>query len=212
MDFTDCEILPWLMVSSPEPMQATMSKRPPMSRAPATATPFGGLSRGELMSRIRGADNASTEGRFIVLLRKAGITGWRRHAALPGRPDFTWRQEQVIVFLDGCFWHSHGCGRNLTPRANAAFWRVKLAANRKRDRKVSRLLRARGWRVVRIWECHLRRRHGWCLTRLLAALGSDKALSNQFAQITRSCCSSRSPRSGRSPAGGTRPSRGGGSA
>lgn len=35
------------------------------------------------------------------------------------------------------------------------FWRRKLAANKARDRKVNRTLRAAGWRVLRIWEHEL---------------------------------------------------------
>src|SRR5262245_35077839 len=32
------------------------------------------------------------------------LKGWRRHLKLPGRPDFTFRRERVVVFVDGCFW------------------------------------------------------------------------------------------------------------
>ena len=32
------------------------------------------------------------------------------------------------------------------------FWQRKLNRNRARDRKVIRILRAQGWRVLRIWE------------------------------------------------------------
>ncbi len=44
-------------------------------------------------------------------------------------------------------------------KTNAAFWRKKLSANRSRDRLVTRTLRARGWRVLRIWEHELTRKN-----------------------------------------------------
>ena len=65
---------------------------------------------------------------------------------------------KLAVFVDGCFWHS--CPKHPTKAANnAAFWRKKLAANKARDRRVTRTLRRLGWRVVRIWEHELARKN-----------------------------------------------------
>ena len=107
--------------------------------------------RSEVMSRIRGRGNLSTEMRMIALMREHGIKGWRRHRHLPGRPDFVFLKEKVAVFVDGCFWH--GCPAHyVAPRTAAGFWRAKISGNRDRDRKNSRMLRKLGWRVVRLWE------------------------------------------------------------
>jgi G:T-mismatch repair DNA endonuclease (very short patch repair protein) len=38
------------------------------------------------------------------------------------------------------------------------FWRAKLAGNRERDRRVTRLLRRQHWAVLRFWEHQLQ--HG----------------------------------------------------
>jgi DNA mismatch endonuclease (patch repair protein) len=68
-----------------------------------------------------------------------------------GKPDFTFRAQRLAVFVDGCFWH--GCPKHGTqPRHNRSFWQRKLNRNRARDRQVNRVLRARGWRIFRIWE------------------------------------------------------------
>ena len=115
------------------------------------------LSRKErslLMSRIRGKGNEKTEVRLARLLRKAGISGWRRHLPIPGRPDFAFRKQKVAVFVDGCFWH--GCPRCFRlPKQNRAFWKAKIEGNRRRDRSVNGRLRRLGWRVIRIKECGL---------------------------------------------------------
>ena len=72
------------------------------------------------------------------------------------KPDFVFRKARMVIFVDGCFWH--GCPRHATkPKNNRAFWRRKLSGNKKRDALVSRTLRRNGWRVLRIWECALRR-------------------------------------------------------
>lgn len=128
--------------------------------------------RSKLMARVRGRGNATTEVAFARLLRAARITGWRRHAALPGRPDFSFRKEKVAVFLDGCFWH--GCTRHFrAPKSRPRFWREKIERNRARDRRDARRLRSLGWRVVRFWEHDLRRHsHERVISRLRRPLGA----------------------------------------
>jgi len=103
------------------------------------------------MSSIRSRGNKTTEQALASLFRKASVRGWRRHAALPGRPDFVFKEKRIAVFVDGCFWH--GCPRCYRlPKDNRAYWRKKVGNNRMRDRRISELLRKQGWKVVRVWE------------------------------------------------------------
>lgn len=107
--------------------------------------------RSRNMSSIRSKGNRSTETRFLELLRQRHLSGWRRHANLPGKPDFVFPKRRVAVFIDGCFWH--GCPRCYRlPRDNRPYWRKKVLGNRLRDRRAARLLRAGGWTVLRLWE------------------------------------------------------------
>jgi DNA mismatch endonuclease (patch repair protein) len=133
-------------------------------------TTFGGLTRSRLMQRVRSTGNETTEQRMARLLRKARLRGWRRHLRVLGKPDFAWPREKVALFIDGCFWHGHQCGRNLVPRTNAVAWEEKIRSNRKRDRRVSRQLRGSGWRVVRVWECCLGSAPMACVERVRAVL------------------------------------------
>ena len=108
------------------------------------------------MSRIRGKENVTTELRLISLFRSFKITGWRRNARLTGRPDFIFPKEKVTIFVDGCFWHGCPfCGKRA--KSNLSYWQPKIAKNKTRDRRVSRILRSEGWAVIRIWECKLRK-------------------------------------------------------
>lgn len=106
------------------------------------------------MSRIRSNGNYSTEVRFIRMMRRYRVAGWRRRSALPGRPDFVFTRRKVAVFIDGDFWHGNP-RRFRIPKSNAAYWQEKVAGNRRRDRQVNKKLKALGWRVVRIWESSL---------------------------------------------------------
>ena len=119
---------------------------------------FPGSKRSEIMSRVRGRGNRATELVLVKLLRRHRIAGWRRGARVFGRPDFVFAKQRLAVFVDGCFWH--GCPRHGTrPASNAAFWKKKLARNRRRDKLVSRSLKRSGWRVLRIWQHDLLRRN-----------------------------------------------------
>jgi len=133
-------------------------------------TRFGGLSRPELMSRIRASGNASTELRFLSLLRQAKLKGWRRNYPLFGKPDFTFPKERVVVFIDGCFWHAHGCTPPRKRSINSQKWKAKFDRNKKRDRTVTRQLRASRWNVVRIWECRLAKNPSGCIDAIKAVL------------------------------------------
>ncbi len=102
------------------------------------------------MAAVRSRGNKATELKLATILRAKGITGWRRHQRLPGRPDFVFRRARLAVFVDGCFWH--GCRWHCrVPQANREYWQRKIARNAARDRRTGRILRAQGWRVLRIW-------------------------------------------------------------
>jgi DNA mismatch endonuclease (patch repair protein) len=119
--------------------------------------------RSEVMSRIRGHGNRNTELALLKLFRVHRIFGWRRRQPVFGRPDFVFLTVRMAVFVDGCFWH--GCRRHRNPPgSNRAFWRRKLASNMARDRRVNRVLRNKGWCIVRIWEHDLARRPRWCVS------------------------------------------------
>jgi DNA mismatch endonuclease (patch repair protein) len=112
---------------------------------------FSRAKRSQVMSRIRGRGNKETEVALMRLFRRHGIIGWRRQAAVFGKPDFVFPKLRLAVFVDGCFWHSCPKHANL-PVNNRLFWKRKLEANTSRDKLVNRTLRAEGWRVLRIWQ------------------------------------------------------------
>lgn len=132
---------------------------------------FSPKQRSELMSRIRGRSNISTELKIAGILRTARITGWRRHLPLPGRPDFTFSRQRVCIFVHGCFWHDcPRCRKRSSTRPE--YWAKKIETNRRRDRRVVRELRRRGYEVIIVWECTLRRKNPvGAASRLVRMLG-----------------------------------------
>jgi DNA mismatch endonuclease, patch repair protein len=126
--------------------------------------------RSKIMASIKSTGNRSTELKLVGIMRAYGITGWRRCQALPGKPDFVFRKERLVVFVDGCFWH--GCRWHCRmPKSRLDYWEPKIERNRQRDKRVRALLETKGWRVHRIWEHQLKRPN-------LVAQALVKALTN----------------------------------
>lgn len=124
--------------------------------------------RSRIMSAVRSGGNKATEMVLVKLLRKHGITGWRRRVRLSGKPDFVFATQKVAIFVDGCFWH--GCPKHCRmPKSNQSYWQPKIAGNIARDALVTRTLRRAGWRVLRVWEHELAKKNSARLMRRLSA-------------------------------------------
>lgn len=77
---------------------------------------------------------------------------------LPGKPDIVLPMYRTVIFVHGCFWHGHkNCKSASTPKTNTDFWTAKLARNQERDQEVWRQLEAKGWNVIIVWECELKK-------------------------------------------------------
>lgn len=114
--------------------------------------------RSGIMSVIRSKGNKSTELKLIEVFKKNGIIGWRRNYKVKGHPDFIFPHKKIAIFVDGCFWHGHDC-RNTRPSDNSEYWQKKRERNIKHDKEVTALFENRGWTVIRVWECELKRKN-----------------------------------------------------
>jgi DNA mismatch endonuclease (patch repair protein) len=123
--------------------------------------------RSALMSRIRGS-NTGPETAVASALRRRGVYFATHAKELPGRPDFVFRRKRVAVFVDGDFWH--GWRFPLWKHKLSRKWQEKIARTRERDQRNFRTLRARGWRVVRLWEHQVDRDLEVCIDRILQTI------------------------------------------
>jgi len=109
-------------------------------------------SRSALMSRI-GTKNTAPELLVRKLLHRLGYRFRLHRNDLPGSPDIVFPSQRKVVFVNGCFWHAHGCKIGQPPKSRLEFWMPKLEKNRKKDMKDRRALRGLGWSVLTVWQC-----------------------------------------------------------
>lgn len=113
--------------------------------------------RSKNMRAIRGGDTKPE----IILRKKLHKAGFRYRISpknIPGKPDIYLPKYNAVIFINGCFWHAHGCYLFRVPLTRKEFWRAKLSSNAARDMRNIRLLSAIGYRILVVWECALKGR------------------------------------------------------
>ena len=114
--------------------------------------------RSRNMGRIR-SKNTAPEILVRRLLCQLGFRSRYRicNNKLPGRPDLVFPRLKKIVFVNGCFWHSHACKAAHIPLSRQEYWGPKLRRNKLRDRRNVKRLKQDGYKVLVLWECQLAR-------------------------------------------------------
>jgi len=116
------------------------------------ADTFTRAERSRIMALVKSKDT-TPELAVRRLVHEMGFR-YRLHVrSLPGAPDLVFPRLRKVIFVSGCFWHMHTCGRCRIPEARRAYWVAKLARNAARDTRLRRKLRRLGWHVLVVWEC-----------------------------------------------------------
>ncbi|MGN0631249.1 MAG: very short patch repair endonuclease [Ruminococcus sp.] len=110
------------------------------------------------MSHIRSI-NSKPEEIVRKYLFSKGLRYRKNVRTMPGKPDIVLRKYKTVIFVNGCFWHKHDCGRFVMPSSNTEYWTKKIYGNVERDKANIAQLEAQGWRVLTIWECQLKKKN-----------------------------------------------------
>ena len=119
---------------------------------------FSAAKRSTVMKAVKSRNNKTTEIRLLQFFQEHGIKGWRRQYKVKGHPDFVFMAARIAIFVDGCFWHGYDC-RNTRPEHNKEFWEAKRQRNIQHDAEITARFESRGWTVIRIWECELKKKN-----------------------------------------------------
>lgn len=112
--------------------------------------------RSKNMSHIR-STNTKPEEFVRKYLFSRGLRYRKNVRKLPGCPDIVLKKYKTVVFINGCFWHHHDCGRFVWPSSNEEYWHNKIDRNVERDKENQKKLETQGWQVLIIWECQLKK-------------------------------------------------------
>jgi DNA mismatch endonuclease (patch repair protein) len=111
------------------------------------------VDRSENMRRIR-SKGMRPELAVRSMVHRMGYRFRLHRKDLPGKPDLVFASRRKVIFVHGCFWHSHRhCKAAHVPRSNLGYWKPKLERNQARDAKSIEALSAAGWKSLVIWEC-----------------------------------------------------------
>lgn len=113
--------------------------------------------RSKNMSHIR-STNSKPEEIVRKYLFAQGLRYRKNVKKLPGCPDIVLPKYRCVIFVNGCFWHKHDCGRFVWPSSNVDYWKPKILRNIERDQINHSALCKMGWRVIVIWECELKKK------------------------------------------------------
>lgn len=109
------------------------------------------------MSNIR-SKNTKPEEKVRKNLFSRGFRYRKNVRTLPGCPDIVLPKYRTVIFVNGCFWHKHDCGRFVWPSSNQDYWIPKINRNVERDQLNKAALEKLGWRVLVVWECSLKKK------------------------------------------------------
>lgn len=115
-------------------------------------------SRSYNMSRIRSKDTKPEEIARKYLFAQ-GFRYRKNVRKLPGCPDIVLTKYKTVIFVQGCFWHMHDCGRFHWPASNQEYWKPKILRNVERDQINKEQLQSLGWKVLTVWECELKNKN-----------------------------------------------------
>lgn len=80
---------------------------------------------------------------------------------LRGTPDIYIRAERLIIFVHGCYWHSHkNCKINIKHSPKNPLLNLARNAAVMRDVAIVRELRKSDYKVFVAWECHIHKEVG----------------------------------------------------
>ena len=113
-----------------------------------------------------------------VLLAKG--LWWRGHRyrknnkTVFGKPDLTFKRQQIAIFVDSEFFHGKDWAtEKYRIKTNREFWWAKIENNMKRDQLVNASLRKAGWQVLRFWSKEIEQHMEACIKKIEAKLLLD---------------------------------------
>ena len=144
---------------------------------------FSSEQRSVMMAGIK---SKNTRGEIAVRkgLHKLGFRYQLHRKDLPGKPDLVFPKHHAVIFVNGCFWHAHGCHIFKWPSTRVEFWKEKIGANKIRDERNIQACESLGWKVLVVWECALKGKNRRNLDEVIHTAANWLLYDSQSAEIS----------------------------
>ena len=116
------------------------------------------------------------DSKIEILLRKAlwskGYCYRKNYNKLEGKPDIVISKYKLAIFCDSEFWHGYDWEvRKYDIKSNKDFWIKKIEGNIQRDRIVNKILKEKGWNVLRFWGKDIQKSTNQCVDEIEKMIG-----------------------------------------
>jgi DNA (cytosine-5)-methyltransferase 1 len=108
---------------------------------------------------------------FQTAIKQRGFRVRRNDPKVKGKPDLVFPEGNLVVFIDGDFWHGNQWRRRRLASLEQQFsisrrkkWTAKIRRNMERDAVVTSELTSDGWKVLRFWESDVMSNLDWCVS------------------------------------------------
>lgn len=131
--------------------------------------------RSKHMSKIKSKDT-KPEKKLRKFLWGLGIRYRKNVKKLPGTPDIVISKYNLVIFVDGEFWHGYNWKiKKQKIKSNRDFWIPKIERNIQRDNENNLKLTNDGWKVMRFWEHQIKKEFNVCVNKILDYINEQES-------------------------------------
>ena len=117
------------------------------------------------------ATGTKDEVRLAKALWHLGYRYWKNDKSVFGKPDLTFKNHKVAIFVDSEFFHGKDWEtQKLRIQSNQEFWHKKIGRNIERDKEVNDYLTNNGWTVLRFWSKEVKNNLWECINRITSEI------------------------------------------
>ena len=131
--------------------------------------------RSKNMQAVR-STNTKEEVRLAKALWSLGYKYRKNNKTVFGKPDFTFKQLKIAVFVDSEFFHGKDWETRKKPQTNPEFWIKKIERNMQRDIEVNAYLESQNWKILRFWSTDIKKNLELCLVEIQKAIAERQDL------------------------------------
>ncbi|MFE3867550.1 very short patch repair endonuclease [Flavobacterium sp. LS2P90] len=97
-----------------------------------------------------------------------------------GKPDLTFKQLKIAIFVDSEFFHGKDWETRKKPLTNPEYWIKKIERNMQRDIEVNNYLESQNWKVLRFWSEQIEKNLEDCVAKIESEIISRQNQKSQF--------------------------------